>query len=130
MSMVEINLLPWRQEARLYWRRRRWALTLLSGLLLGLVLVNQFFLPPALVPVLADLPEQKSITQPASQYVGYLHQGERTWGLLMFADGIIRDVQVHDYVPEINAHVLALNEKKLQLVYANHQFSSLTMTHS
>ncbi|MES2218165.1 MAG: pilus assembly protein PilP [Pseudomonadota bacterium] len=123
--MLEVNLLPWREQRRQA-RRKFWVvLAVVALLILGVVLWsylgkknsdNIAAIPPENTTVVA--PEQPL---PEIKFVGLMQQGTRTWGLVTVADGTTHDVQVGTKIPGIDAWVVSINASEMEVKVSNQQ---------
>jgi hypothetical protein len=129
--MSEINLLPWRAANRI--RRVRLAkivcISLLAILLCSLLIYKMRDSKIA-VPVapLKSVNQHKQLDNEIARihYVGYVHQGARTWALLLFANGETQDVEVGTQLVWLNAKITAITEQHVTLI-ANDKLHTLSM---
>lgn len=119
--MIEINLLPWREDVRLA-RLKKWRWLTLS--FLGAVtLMSAFFYFHAFeTTVYQHKPKPYSHRVQAYnpfqkvQFVGYLRESNRLWGLVKLASGEVREVQVGSRIDRLDATVKSITEENMVMV--------------
>jgi glucose/arabinose dehydrogenase len=122
--MIEINLLPWRDYARAQ-RLKRFSL-LLGGMILFALLVGCvcYFIFAAKAPAQTQRPAPKVIYQKPRkreafekmQFVGYLKQADRVWGLIKLPSGQVQEVTEGDSLERFSATVKTIREDKVIFV--------------
>jgi hypothetical protein len=130
--MLEINLLPWREQRRRQWRQFRISVAA-AGLLLLAVLL-WFYLP---VHVSEQVTQAEPVNTHAPQqplagfkFIGIMQQGVRVWGILLCADGTALDVHVGSKIPGMEAWVSQISATELVLGLPNQQQYRLPMANS
>jgi hypothetical protein len=116
---MEINLLPWREQARQVRSKLRWGLLVVMLLALSIIWWGYFTVsakpaPPVLAATNQATPELLNIS-----YIGLVQQGSRTWGLIRLADGSTYDVQVGKTIPNTDAQVIKITAT--ELIIQRHQ---------
>lgn len=122
----EINLLPWRAQQRTErWRRIIFFVAGVVLIVIGGIAWFDVLHPSASatnMPVVnANVSFQKL------KFVGYMQEGKRAWGLVLFPDGETKEVHVGTMLSSIGAWVASINEKQLILVFANKHRRVLAM---
>lgn len=126
--MLVINLLPWRQAARIK-KRRRYILFAGVAMVVLLFGIGLFAVPwHRDVKSIVSTVSQKSNNDVDIQYqqilkhmkfVGYVREPRRTWGLLLMANGQTIDVHVGSAVGSDGVKVTNINDQQVVFILPN-----------
>jgi hypothetical protein len=112
--MVTINLLPWRQLARVKKRRQK----IIMGLLVMVLLAICWIYFPEKKPIAALPPPLISTIEPCEQIVGqmkligYLRGSSGWWGILLMPNGKTQEVEVNTII-DCGARVTNIDARRV-----------------
>jgi Tfp pilus assembly protein PilN len=133
LRMIEINLLPWRAYRRQQQKKSKILLLIGSALFVGLLVSGYLLLttktaaPQKKFPHLPQSVQQDMQEFQHIQFVGYLHQQDRTWGVLQLANGVLHEVQLGEKIANTKATVLMITQQQLVIGLMDHQRILFTM---
>jgi hypothetical protein len=132
LNVLEINLLPWREQRRRQWHKFRIIIAVVGLLLLAVLLwfywpvhvsdADVAAVPAEPVPAMT-VPQQLA----GIKFVGILQQATRVWGILLCADGTTLDVHAGSKIPGIEARVSQMDAAELVLDLPHQQQYRLKM---
>jgi Tfp pilus assembly protein PilN len=135
--MLEINLLPWREQQRSRQRKQVWLSSGIALVLLALIAsVPRHFTaarPPTNTAVTttainhATVDVQQKLDQ--IKFVGFVRQGVRVWGLLLLANGETREVRMGANIPGMDARIVSINQQRIIVSSLDKRNYVLTMVH-
>lgn len=131
--MIEINLLPWREYQRFSQRRRiKWFCVFFTVffLLLALGLYHYQKKLPTQSIALIRVPivrKTEQITLIDIQYVGFVSQGDRQWGLIQLPNGEVREIKVGSMIDQKAARVIAINSSEVLIALSSHEIHKIKM---
>ena len=136
--MLEINLLPWREERRaqqtktkLMWLSSFLSLFLLVGIAAYCNVTHQKGVEENM------LSEQNKKTRSVIRinkilqkikFIAYLNQDNRTWAMLMMPSGAINDVRLGSSIGVGKAKVVSISREKVVLVLPDNRLFSIPVT--
>lgn len=128
--MREINLLAWREQARVRLRGRIRVGLAATGFLILCIMIF-IYCRHAQSPPIAQHANTASIAAEKTaqidlqlrqlKFAGYLHQDNRSWGLIILPNGKMRDVRVGSVLDIGHARVLSVSDSQIVLQLENHR---------
>jgi hypothetical protein len=122
--MTEINLLPWREQARV--RRKKVSVVFFVFAFVAVLLMARFYFredTPLPVSAPAAVDDKKSERLEAQlkklKFAGFLQENNRSWGLIMLPDGKTHDVRVGTVLAIGHARVLSITADDIVLQLEN-----------
>lgn len=117
--MVEINLLPWRQSLRSQKKKTRWLFGGVTGIIFLLIAIGCYvvFIQQTAnkqQPVLAEKNNDNVFLQQI-KFIGYLHQEQRKWGIVLLPNGKTQEVQTGTWLADFHICVVFVSEKEMKI---------------